>query len=169
MRCVILGKLPGTPAWPPLLRSPQQTLHPNVAPDRRDGAWPGRSETRNPKEARGHSCPMPLAPKPFGYSVRGQCRTERRKDRGLCNPKGIVSSSPATESARLPWVSVRAGFNPNGVVTHRRHRAATPWGWPTPPAFPRVASRTRQPWASGRNPFGIHLWNFRKALTLARL
>ena len=34
--------------------------------------------------------------------------------------------------------------------------------WPTPPAFPRVA-RGSQPWASGRNPFGI-LWNFRKAL-----
>ena len=30
--------------------------------------------------------------------------------------KGIVSSSPATESARLPWVSVRAIFNPNGCV-----------------------------------------------------
>ena len=28
------------------------------------------------------------------------------------------------------------------------------WGWPTPPAFPRVA-RGSQPWASGRNPFGI--------------
>jgi len=48
---------------------------------------------------------------------------ERRRARWLCNPKGIVSSSPA-ESARLPWVSVRAIFN--GVVSHLRHRATTP-------------------------------------------
>ena len=50
---------------------------------------------------------------PFGYSVQVHCRMERRKDRWFCNPKGIVSSSPAAESARLPWVSVRAIFNPN--------------------------------------------------------
>ena len=53
---------------------------------------------------------------------------ERRRARRLCNPKGIVSSSPATESARLPWVSVRAIFNPNGVVSPVRRRAATPLG-----------------------------------------
>ena len=28
------------------------------------------------------------------------------------------------------------------------------WGWPIPPAFPRVA-RGSQPWAGGHNPFGI--------------
>jgi len=63
---------------------------------------------------------------PFGYSLRGHCCTERRKDRWFGNPKGIVSSSPATESARLPWVNARAIFNPNGVVFPLRHRATTP-------------------------------------------
>ena len=67
---------------------------------------------------RGHSCPPGFDPMPFGYSVRGHCPTERRKDRWSCNPKGIVSSSPATESARLPWVGVRAIFNPVGVGRH---------------------------------------------------
>ena len=60
--------------------------------------------------------------------VRGHCRTERRKDGWFSNPKGIVSSSPATESARLPWVGARAIFNPNGVVSQLRHRATTPLG-----------------------------------------
>jgi len=64
---------------------------------------------------------------PFGYSVRGHCRAERRKDGWFCNPKEIVSSSPATESARLPRVGVRAIFNPN-VVSPLRHRATTPLG-----------------------------------------
>ena len=62
---------------------------------------------------------------PFGYSVQVHCRMERRKDRWFCNPKGIVSSSPAAESARLPWVSVRAIFNPNGVASPLHHRATT--------------------------------------------
>ena len=57
----------------------------------------------------------------FGYSLRGHCPTERRKDRWFGNPKGIVSSSPATESARLPWVSVRAILNPNdSAIWHQR-------------------------------------------------
>ena len=83
----------------------------------------------------------PLAPMPFGYSVRGQCRMERRRARWLCNPKGIVSSSPATESARLPWVSARAIFNPNGVVSHLRHRATTPLGLADTTRFSQGSSR----------------------------
>jgi len=78
---------------------------------------------------------------PFGYSVRGHCRTERRKDRWFCNPKGIVSSSPATESARLPWVGVRAIFNPNGVVFRLRHRATTPLGLADTTRFSQGSSR----------------------------
>jgi len=94
----------------------------------------------------------PLAPMPFGYSVRGQCRMERRRARWLCNPKGIVSSSPGLPSPRgYPGLaSVR--FSTPTVVSHLRHRATTPWGWPTPPAFPRVAR--------GSQPFGAEsLWD----------
>jgi hypothetical protein len=103
---------------------------------------------------RGHSCPLGGRKQSNGQeSLRGHCRTERRKDRWFGNPKGIVSSSPAAESARLPWVSIRAILNPNDSAPspptgHNR------WGWPTPPAFPWVA-RGSQPWALGRNPFGI--------------
>ena len=78
---------------------------------------------------------------PSGYSVRGHCPTEPRKDRWFCNPKGIVSSSPATESARLPWVGVRAIFNPNGVVFRLRHRATTPLGLADTTRFSQGSSR----------------------------
>ena len=78
---------------------------------------------------------------PFGYSLRGHCRMERRKDRWFCNPKGIVSSSPATESARLPWVGVRATFNPNGVVFRLRHRTTTPLGLADTTRFSQGSSR----------------------------
>ncbi len=104
---------------------------------------------------RGHSCPLGGRKQSNGQeSLRGHCRTERRKDRWFGNPKGIVSSSPAAESARLPWVSIRAILNPNDSAPspptgHNR------WGWPTPPAFPSVA-RGSQPWALGRNP---SLWD----------
>ena len=93
---------------------------------------------------------------PFGYSVRGHCRTERRKDRWFCNPKGIVSSSPATESARLPWVGVRAIFNPSGVVFRLRHRITTPLGLADTTRFSQGSSRLAN-LGLGRNPFGIHL------------
>ena len=50
----------------------------------------------------GQACPMPLGfqPMPFGYSLRGHCHTERRKDRWFGNPEGIVSSSPGWPSPR---------------------------------------------------------------------
>ena len=36
----------------------------------------------------------------------------------FCNPKGIVSCSPATVVRNeLPWVASRIVFNPNGVVS----------------------------------------------------
>ena len=72
-----------------------------------------------------------LAAMLFGYSVRGQCRMERRRAR---------------------WsVRFSTGLCPISAIGPQLR-----WGWPTPPAFPRVA-RGSQPWASGRNPFGIQL------------
>ena len=101
-------------------------------------------------------------PMPFGYSVRGQCRTGRRKDRWFCNPKGIVSSSPGLPSPRgYPGIASVRFSTPTGLCP--LSAIAPQPRWLTPPAFPRVA-RGSQPWASGRNPFGIHHWNFRKAL-----
>jgi len=106
----------------------------------------------------------PLAPMPFGYSVRGQCRMERRRARWLCNPKGIVSSSPGLPSPRgYPGLASVRFSTPTGLCPICAIGPQPRWGWPTPPAFPRGASR-ELPWASGWNPFGIHLWNFRKAL-----
>ena len=70
-------------------------------------------------------------------------RAERRSDRWFCNPKGIVSSSPArvAESARLPWVSVRAIFNPNDNASPLHHRATTPLGLADTPRFSQGSSR----------------------------
>ena len=108
-----------------------------------------------------------LAAMPFGYSMRGQCRMERRRARWFCNPKGIVSSSPGLPSPRgYPGLASVRFSTPTGLCPITTTGPQPRWGWPTPPAFPRVA-RGSQPWASGRNPFGIHLWNFRKALGLA--
>ena len=78
------------------------------------------------RQERGHSCPMPLGfpPMPFGYSLRGHCRngtTERPVVRQ--SQRDCVLQPRVAESARLPWVSVRAIFNPNGVVSPLRQRA----------------------------------------------
>ena len=111
------------------------------------------------------SGPMPLGfqPMPFGYSLRGHCRTERRKDRWFANPKGIVSSSPGLPSPRgYPGLASGRFSTPTGLCPRSATRTHYRWGWPTPPAFPRVA-RGSQPWALSRNPFGIQRWNFRKA------
>ena len=64
---------------------------------------------------------------PFGYSLRGHCRngtTERPVVRQ--SQRDCVLQPRVAESARLPWVSVRAILNPNGVVAPLRHRTTTP-------------------------------------------
>ena len=100
---------------------------------------------------------------PFGYSLRGHCHTERRKDRWFGNPKGIVSSSPGLPSPRgYPGLASVRFSTPTGLCPLSATGPQPRWGWPTPPALPRVA-RGSQPWAWGRNPFGI-LGNSRKAL-----
>jgi len=43
------------------------------------------------------------------------------KTDGSAIPKGIVSSSPATESARLPWVSVHVILNPFSCAIWRHY------------------------------------------------
>ena len=111
------------------------------------------------KRSNGQECPMPLGfqPMPFGYSVRGHCHRERRKDRWFGNPKGIVSSSPGLPSPRgYPGLASVRFSTPTGLCPRSASAPQPRWGWPTPPAFPRVA-RGSQPWAWGRNPFGIHL------------
>ena len=43
----------------------------------------------------------------------------------LQSQRDCVLQPRVAESARLPWVSVRAIFNPNGVVSPLDHRATT--------------------------------------------
>ena len=55
-------------------------------------------------------------------------------------------------------MAIRFLFNPNGVVARpvRVGRGATPLGLKTFwIRLPKVARRTKQPWAGGRNPVGI--------------
>ncbi len=70
----------------------------------------------------------------------------------IWNPNGIPSRSPGLDrEAGLPWVNDVQCINPNGVVPPRRN----PVGVVGDSAIaPRVA-RSLQPWALGRNPFGI--------------
>ncbi len=72
---------------------------------------------------------------------------------------------PRVARNELPWGPGRMDFNPKGLG-HVSAAAPQPrWGCLPSATFPRVA-RSSQPWALSRNPFGIHLWNFRKALRL---
>ena len=90
-------------------------------------------------------------------------RAERRRDRWYGNPKGIGSSSPAQglPSPRgYPGLACVGSSTPTGLGP--RSTIGPQPRWPTPPAFPRGASR-ELPRASGWNPFGIQLWNSRKA------
>ena len=104
----------------------------------------------------------------FGNSARRKSRVpiNREKDARLCNPKGIESFSPGLRGTSYPgsqaaWISTPTGLGRVSAEPQPR------WGcWPSA-TFPRVA-RSSQPWALGRNPFGIHLWNFRKSLGLRR-
>ena len=58
---------------------------------------------------------------------------------------GTTTCATIRQMAQLQIVTFGTSFD---AKWHYR------WGWPTPPAFPRVA-RGSQPWALGRNPFGI--------------
>jgi len=71
-----------------------------------------------------------------------------------CNPKGIVYSSPGLRGTSYPGLAPVQFSTPTGLCPVTASKTQPRWGWPTPPAFPRVA-RASQPWALGRNPFGI--------------
>ncbi len=68
------------------------------------------------------------------------------------NPNGIPSRSPGLDrEADLPWVNAVQCINPNGVMPPRRN----PVGVVGDSAIPPRVARSSQPWALGRNPFGI--------------
>ena len=106
----------------------QVTVHLNSVSGRGgDGSSPvGFGSQPDP----GTSRPMPLGfqPMPFGYSLRGHCRTERRKDRWFGNPKGIVSSRPGLPS-------------PRGYPGLTPVRFSTPTGLADPTRFSQGSSR----------------------------
>jgi len=55
--------------------------------------------------------------------------------------RDCVLQPRVAESARLPWVGVRAIFNPNGVVSPLRQRATTPLGLADTTRFSQGSSR----------------------------
>jgi len=59
----------------------------------------------------------------------------------LQSQRDCVLQPRVAESARLPWVSVRAIFNPNGVVSPLHHRATTPLGLADTTRFSQGSSR----------------------------
>ena len=59
----------------------------------------------------------------------------------LQSQRDCVLQPRVAESARLPWVRVRAIFNPNGVVPPVRHRATTPLGLADTTRFSQGSSR----------------------------
>ena len=60
----------------------------------------------------------------------------------LPSQRDWVLQPRVAESARLPWVSVRAIFNPNGVASPLHHRATTPpLGLADTPRFSQGSSR----------------------------
>ena len=71
-------------------------------------------------------------------------------------PKGFRNQAQGCEERATLGKSSGRNFNPNGVASVDRSQAATPSGLTDhSKPLPRVA-RASQPWAGGRNPFGIH-------------
>ena len=83
----------------------------------------------------------------------------------FCNPKGIVSSSPGLRGTSYPGSRRDRFSTPTGLCHVATEGPQPRWGCWVAAWFPRVA-RASQPWAWSRNPFGIQLWNSRKALGL---
>src|SRR5687767_7498179 len=97
-----------------------------------------KSEIRSRTTARAECV---LAVMPFGHS-----RDESQRDSG---PK------PRVASCELPWeTETKNAPTPTGLRPISHDDGTTPVGLKKAPE-PRIASRTRQPWAGGRNPFGI--------------
>ena len=109
-----------------------------------------------------------------------------RKRRQLRNPKGIVSGSPGLRGTSYPGFQDEGNSTPTGLCHVPGTKPQPRWGCSPLASIPKVArslpreihwsshgisnatafiSRGEQPWALSRNPFGIQLWNFRKALT----
>ena len=63
----------------------------------------------------------------------------------LQSQRDCVLQPRVAESARLPWVSVRAIFNPNDNAP-LHHRAATPLGLADTPRFSQGSSRLATLW-----------------------
>src|SRR2546430_336033 len=65
---------------------------------------------------------------PFGNSGRkGKLGRNTRKFDGSAIPKGLCLPAQGCEE-RAPWVPGRVVFNPNGVASGVKRRAATPLG-----------------------------------------
>jgi len=109
---------------------------------------------------------------PFqGHGRRGEGAAETSCDEGvaatgaepLFNPEGIASSSPGLRGTSCPGDSEQNGHQPQrGCGPGCENGPQPPSGLRSySPRFPRVA-RSSQPWALGRNPFGIRSWWPRK-------
>ena len=74
----------------------------------------------------------------------------------VSNPNGIVSFSPGLRETSYPGSPSKIFSTPTGLC-HAIQRWLQPrWGCGFNARFPRVAPAS-QPWAEGRNPFGIQL------------
>ena len=102
------------------------------------------------------------AAKNFEHSMQRSRTTNHQR---CCNPKGIVSASPGLRGTSYPGWRPAAFPTPTGLRLVFTVWPQPRWGCLPLPRCPRVA-RSSQPWASGRNPFGIRFWNFRSALKL---
>src|SRR6266699_4341379 len=74
------------------------------------------------------------------------------------NPRGVVSSSPGLRACELPWDIVQTASQPQRGCGRARHPRTQPrWGWSvlTRSTQGSWVARSSQPWALGRNPFGI--------------
>ena len=82
------------------------------------------------------------------------CWPSLQQARGAPNPNGIVSSSPGLRGTSYPgWLSTMV-TTPTGLRPTISAETQPRWGCSRSVGFPRVA-RAAQPWAGGRNPFGI--------------
>ena len=128
----------------------------------------GQARLQERRAAAGRQTTQPRsalrAPSWAGMSVLGaraapaRGRHEREQAREFlarpCNPEGIVSFSPGLRGTSYPGSEAEWISTPTGLRHACRAEPQPRWGCLPSATFPKVA-RSSQPWALGRNPFGI--------------
>src|SRR5207249_1474613 len=91
---------------------------------------------------------------PFGNSTIKKRLAVRLNPQQFCKPKGIVNSCPGLRGTSYTGSGAESIPTPTGLCPFSTAEPQPRWGCRSWLTLPKVA-RSSQPWALGRNPFGI--------------